>query len=181
MAYHILMMNIVEKARLVAEDAHAGTERKYTGEPYFTHVEEVAGYVQALGGSEDMVAAAYLHDVVEDTEWTHDDIKREFNPTIAEYVYFLTNISIGSSEPRRVRKAMDRAHIKKAPIPVKTIKLADLKSNLKDIAQNDPSFAPLYMKEKVKMLGVLTDGHPSLFRDVLEIMARDWAIVKEAG
>lgn len=176
--YILSMENLIMKARLAAKEAHDGQIRKYSGLPYFTHVEEVANIIESINGSNDMVAAAYLHDIVEDTDWTHDRVREEFNATVAEYVYYLTNISIDSKEVRRIRKAMDRSHLKKAPIPAKTIKLADLKSNLRDIVDNDPKFAAVYFKEKIKMMGVLTEGNPQLYQDVLKIITDGWTIVR---
>ena len=63
-------MSIVEKARLFATSAHAavGQKRKYTNEPYIVHPAEVAKLVEDVGGTQEMIAAAWLHDVIEDTQ-----------------------------------------------------------------------------------------------------------------
>jgi len=170
-------MNIVEKARATALEAHEGQVRKYTSLPYFTHVEEVAKSVEFHGGTAEQVAAAYLHDIVEDTHWSHPLVYQEFGKTVSDYVVYLTDVSNGLKLSRAERKKRDREFIASAPPEVKTIKLADLKSNLKDIVKNDRDFARVYFKEKVLLLGVLTEGNRFLYMDVLEILSRDWSLV----
>ena len=61
-------MNLIEKAKQFAHEAHdsIGQKRKYSGEPYWVHTDAVAEKVAAIGGTEVMVAAAHLHDVLED-------------------------------------------------------------------------------------------------------------------
>jgi (p)ppGpp synthase/HD superfamily hydrolase len=79
-------MDVVRKAQVYAQAAHAavGQKRKYTGEPYIVHPAEVAKIVASVPGSTpDMVAAAWLHDVVEDTACTYTDIHMAFGADIA--------------------------------------------------------------------------------------------------
>ena len=89
-------MNIIKKARLFATVAHAaiGQRRKYTNEPYIVHPEEVAKLVTRYGGTENQIAAAWLHDVVEDTNITEDLIHQEFGDDIASLVCCLTDVSV---------------------------------------------------------------------------------------
>ena len=82
-------MDIVKKAQVFAIAAHAAVQqkRKYTNEPYIVHPAEVASIVAGVEGStEDMVAAAWLHDVVEDTGVTITDINLNFGADIAALV-----------------------------------------------------------------------------------------------
>lgn len=158
-------MSIVHKAQVYAMAAHAavGQKRKYTGEPYIVHPAEVARIVASVPGStEDMVAAAWLHDVVEDTGVTYTDIHMSFGPEIAELVAWLTDISKPGDGNRAFRKAMDREHTAAAPAEAQTIKLADLISNSKSIVQHDPEFAKTYLEEKRLLLEVMTKGDPGL-------------------
>lgn len=153
-------MDIVEKARVFATAAHAavGQVRKYTNEPYIVHPFEVAMTVKQIGGTPEMVAAAFLHDTVEDTGVTMETIEREFGPEVAEIVFFLTDVSRPEHGNRAARKAMDRAHIAKADARAQTIKLADLISNCSSIVKYDPEFAKVYLEEKRLLLEVLTKG-----------------------
>ena len=158
-------MDIVRKAQVYAMAAHAavGQKRKYTGEPYIVHPAEVASIVASVPGSTpDMVAAAWLHDVVEDTGCTFTDIHMAFGIDIATLVGWLTDVSKPEDGKRAVRKAIDRAHTAQAPAEAQTIKLADLISNSKSIVQHDPGFAKTYLEEKRLLLEVLTKGDPGL-------------------
>lgn len=82
----------VVKAYNFAKAAHEGVRRKNSDLPYFVHPKMVARIVETMGGSEDMVAAALLHDVVEDTPYTEEDIRKEFGDSIADLVMEVTNM-----------------------------------------------------------------------------------------
>jgi (p)ppGpp synthase/HD superfamily hydrolase len=158
-------MDIVRKAQVYAMAAHAAVaqKRKYTGEPYIVHPAEVAKIVAGVPGSTpDMVAAAWLHDVVEDTGCTYTDIHMAFGADIAALVGWLTDVSQPHDGNRAVRKAIDRAHTAAAPAEAQTIKLADLVSNSRSIMQHDPAFAKTYLEEKRLLLELLTKGDPGL-------------------
>ena len=89
------MIDIIEKARVFATAAHAAAAqlRKYTNEPYIVHPTEVASIVDNVEGStHEMVAAAWLHDVVEDTGVTIEVIRAEFGEKVAELVGWLTDV-----------------------------------------------------------------------------------------
>ena len=87
-------MEMIEKAYNLANDAHKGVCRR-SGEPYICHPLAVARLVLDLGMDTESIAAALLHDVVEDTEYTGEDIKDMFGEKIAQIVDGLTKISGG--------------------------------------------------------------------------------------
>ncbi|MCP3683556.1 MAG: HD domain-containing protein [bacterium] len=153
----------IGKALEFARVAHIDQVRKYTNEPYISHPMAVAGLVAGVGGTESMVIAAILHDVVEDTHVEIDTIEKEFGLRVARYVSGLTDISKPEDGNRRIRKAVDRKHIARACIEVKTIKLADLIDNSKTIVTFDPKFAKVYMEEKRLLLEVLHEGNFVLY------------------
>lgn len=158
-------MDIVRKAQVYAMAAHAavGQKRKYTGEPYIVHPAEVASIVASVPGSTpDMVAAAWLHDVIEDTGCTFTDVHMAFGIDIATLVGWLTDVSKPEDGNRAKRKAMDREHTAQAPAEAQTIKLADLISNSKSIMAHDPEFAKTYLAEKRMLLEVMTKGDRGL-------------------
>lgn len=158
-------VDVVHKAQVYAMAAHAavGQKRKYTGEPYIVHPAEVASIVASVPGSTpDMVAAAWLHDVIEDTGCTFTDVHMAFGIDIATLVGWLTDVSKPTDGNRAKRKAMDREHTAQAPAEAQTIKLADLISNSRSIMQHDPEFAKTYLEEKRLLLEVLTKGDPGL-------------------
>lgn len=166
------MSNVIRAARLFAEKAHDGQIRKYTGEPYIIHPVAVALLVASIDSDNNMVAAALLHDVVEDTDIKLSVISKEFGADIAYLVEGLTDISIPSDGNRKTRKEIDRAHISKFSPRVKTIKLADLIDNSKSIVKHDPEFAKTYMHEKKAILEVLQDGDTFLFQIASSIVQK---------
>jgi (p)ppGpp synthase/HD superfamily hydrolase len=158
-------MTLIEKARAFATAAHAavGQLRKYTFEPYIVHPAEVAALVATVPGhTPEMVAAAWLHDTVEDTGVTIELIRSEFGAEVAELVGWLTDVSRPDHGNRAARKAVDRAHTAGAPAAAQTIKLADLIANTRSIMQHDEKFAVTYLAEKRMLLEVMTKGDSGL-------------------
>ena len=138
----------------IAEQAHAGQVRKYTGEPYVAHPLAVARTVASYLPCAMAVSAAVLHDVVEDTDVTVEDLRqcRYIGPYVACLVDDLTDVSKPSDGNRATRKAIDRAHTARAHPLAKLVKLADLIDNTRDIVANDADFAKVYVVEKRRLL-----------------------------
>ena len=157
-------MNIVEKARIFATAAHAAVKqvRKYTGEPYINHPFHVMSIVKTVPHTPEMLAAALLHDTVEDTGVTIELIESEFGSEVANLVSWLTDVSRPEDGNRAVRKHIDLEHTAQAPAAAQTIKLADLISNTSSIVKHDLNFAETYLKEKQALLQVLTKGDRTL-------------------
>lgn len=158
----------LEAAIEIATRAHAGQVRKYTGEPYIVHPFGVAGLVRSVTDDEDMICAALLHDVVEDTPIEHKLIYGLFGNRVGLMVEGLTDISVPEDGNRAMRKGIDRKHTAEQSPDTHTIKLADLIDNTKTITECDHSFAKVYMKEKELLLDVLKDGDQQL-----------WALARE--
>jgi (p)ppGpp synthase/HD superfamily hydrolase len=160
------MTDLEQRALQFAKAAHESIDqrRKYSGEPYIVHPMAVAELVRSVPHTPEMLAAAYLHDVVEDTPVTIEQIHDEFGPIVGDLVDWLTDVSKPSDGVRRVRKELDRQHTAKAPPEAKTIKLADLIDNTLTIRARDPSFWKVYRREKMALLDVLKEGDPSLWR-----------------
>ena len=157
-------MSIIKKAIDFAREAHGDQKRKYTHEPYIGHPINVAMLVlNCTDSPNDVIAAGALHDVVEDTPITIEDIRKEFGIFIGGIVDGLTDVSKPGDGNRAARKAIDRRHLSKGSPEIQTIKLADLIDNTSSIVKYDPEFAKVYMAEKKLLLGVLIDGHPTLY------------------
>ena len=165
-------MNNVERARVFATAAHAavGQVRKYTFEPYIVHPTEVASIVATVPHTNEMLAAAYLHDTVEDTGVSIVDIQVEFGNEVASLVGWLTDVSKPEQGNRAVRKAIDRDHTACAPAEAQTVKLADLIANSRSILAHDPAFAKVYLEEKRMLLEVLTRGDATLMAQARRIV-----------
>lgn len=159
-----MMTDIESRAHLFARAAHSavGQLRKYTNEPYIVHPREVAEIVRTVAHTPEMIAAAYLHDVVEDTGVTIEVIREEFGSEVSDLVGWLTDVSRPDHGNRAQRKAIDRAHTAAAPAAAQTVKLADLISNTQSIMAHDPKFAETYLAEKRLLLAVMTRGDPLL-------------------
>ena len=165
-------MNLVERARIFATLAHeaVGQVRKYTSEPYIVHPAEVASIVARVPHTREMLAAAWLHDVVEDTNVTNEEITQVFGDTVGELVRWLTDVSLPEMGNRAARKELDRNHIAQATADAQTVKLADIISNCSSIGRHDPDFATLYFAEKRAVLDVLTKGDPTLMAEARKII-----------
>lgn len=166
----IVMSEFVHKAYQFAKNAHKGQKRKYTFEPYINHPIEVMQIVSTVPHTEEMLAAALLHDVVEDCGITEDELESEFGLWVNEYVYDLTDKSKPSDGNRQKRKEIDRRHTARAHQKAKTIKLADLISNSRSIVKHDKDFARVYIKEKELLLEVLTEGDATLYAQAKQIV-----------
>lgn len=156
----------VKEAAKFASLAHAivGHLRKHTGEPYIVHPTEVAGIVRDVGGTDEMIMAAYLHDTIEDCGIQREEIEAAFGPLVASYVEWLSDVYVLPEHGnRKVRKQKELERIAQAPAEVKTIKLADLISNTTSIVEHDPDFAKVYMREKLHSLPYLKEGNKRLF------------------
>lgn len=160
------MTDLIGQARKFASDAHrnAGQLRKYSGQPYEDHLRSVAELVSAVTDDAEVIAAAWLHDVVEDTPTTIEDIERAFGSGVRDLVDALTDISRPHDGNRAARKALDRKHLAAAPARAQTVKLADLIDNCQDICRHNARFGRVYLVEMAALLEVLTAGDASLWR-----------------
>jgi len=157
-------MNIIEKAEMLATIAHQAINqrRRYTQEPYINHPIAVMNIVKTVPHTDEMLAAALCHDVVEDTSVTLETIAKYLGPVVTQLVSELTNVSVFTDGNRETRKALDRAHTAKCSAEAATVKLADIIHNSESILKYDPKFAKIYMHEKRLLLEVLTHGDQSL-------------------
>lgn len=151
-----------------------GQKRKYTGEPYIVHPAEVVQILKTAGVTDpNMLAAAWLHDVLEDTRLDQRDLVQVFGPVVAVLVGQLTDVSTLADGNRERRKTLDRKHTEQAHPFAKSVKLADLISNTRSIVMYDPNFARVYLKEKALLLEVLRDcSHPVLWVQANELLEK---------
>jgi (p)ppGpp synthase/HD superfamily hydrolase len=158
---------------LFAFHAHNGQKRKYTNNPYFFHTLEVATVLTNLGCSGSVIAAGFLHDVLEDTSYTYDFLVEHFGESVANYVNEVTDVSKPEDGNREIRKARDRAHLAKASIIGRAIKLADMISNTLNIRMFDEKFSKIYLPEKRLLLPLIKLENSTLYNIVENLISED--------
>ena len=146
---------IIAAAARFAALAHSGQTRKFSGAPYIVHPAAVARLVSDAGLDEEVVAAAWLHDTVEDTSVTLQQLRARFGERIASLVEQVTTPP-GCSEDQEFRR------LAAACAEAQSIKCADISHNLSDIAQRDSESARSYLAEKFRQVQVMTRAHPGL-------------------
>ncbi|MDR7076914.1 (p)ppGpp synthase/HD superfamily hydrolase [Neobacillus niacini] len=127
-------MDVIEKALQTASKSHEGQYRKNTDIPYITHPVAVGMMLLKAGYSDEIVAAGVLHDTVEDTPLTLEDIEKEFGAKIA-------NIVEGSSEPDKSLPWIDRKEhtinfLKTASEDIRAVVSADKLHNIRSIIRD---------------------------------------------
>ena len=131
--------SLLDRAIIFAVKAHAGTERRGKGFPYIVHPMEAVEIVATMTADQELLAAAALHDVVEDTDVSVEQIRAEFGDRIASLVAaesdtFEEGVSEEDSWHARKRAAIER--LAKAPHDAKIVALGDKLSNMRAIARD---------------------------------------------
>ena len=126
---------VLERAYRFSERSHRGQQRA-SGEPYLSHPLEVASLLVAFKMDVTTVTAGLLHDVLEDTEATKDDLKREFGPEIADLVDGVTKIgklAFSSREERQAENFRKMLVAMARDLRVLMIKMADRLHNMRTL------------------------------------------------
>ncbi len=168
---------LTESARQFAIAAHDSIQhrRKYTDEPYHVHLERVAAIVATVTNDEAIIAAAWLHDVLEDVTPKNaavnaEVIKQQFGERVLRLVLEVTDVSKPEDGNRAKRKEMDRLHLLQASPDGMTVKLADMIDNMIDISKHDPHFAKVFRREAKLTLPGLQAGNEVLFKRLKELL-----------
>ena len=134
-----LNTDLVDKAIIFATKAHHGTERRGKGFPYIVHPLEALSIVATITNEPDLLAAAVLHDTIEDTEATYDELKDEFGEHVACLVAAETDVRTdgqGRNLSWRERKQRDLDYLRKSSREVKIVAIGDKLSNMRAIARD---------------------------------------------
>ena len=157
---------MIEKAIQFATIAHEGQVRKGTTRPFILHPLEVGKIVMSMTTDEEVICAAILHDTIEDCKTvTKEQIAEEFSERVAELV---SQESEDKTKSWMERKSHTIEHLKKAPIEIQMIALADKLSNMRDIDRDYPECGEkLWERFRMKDKNVIGWYYKSV-RDSLE-------------
>ena len=130
--------SLLDHAITFAVKAHQGMERKGKGFPYVVHPMEAVCIVATMTNDQELLAAAALHDVIEDTDTTADDLKKEFGERVAMLVEAESDDKAGGSKAetwhQRKQDTLDR--LRNADLDIKIVALGDKLSNMRAIAHD---------------------------------------------
>ena len=166
-----------------ADRAHGDQQRKYADEPYIEHPIRVMKLCRERGYPLPVLAAAVLHDVLEDTDTDTHAIKEFLLSVIDEndaqrtlqFVIALTDVYIKSDYPRlsrRKRKAREAERLSQTSAEAQTIKYADIIDNCREIVEQDTDFAPVFLKECRQLLNKMENGDVELRRQATSIVEK---------
>jgi (p)ppGpp synthase/HD superfamily hydrolase len=133
-------LDLVHRSLRYAAIAHRTQVRKGSDTPYISHPVAVAMILQRYGFDESVLAAAILHDVVEDTPVTLAEVEKEFGPHIAELVHWVSEPKrdeSGQELPWAYRKQYKFEQLQKAPVKARAIALADKLHNLYSVLDDE--------------------------------------------
>lgn len=164
-------MNVIVKAILFASEKHRDQERKGSGLPYVTHpiiVSELLRKYKSSKNLESLIVAAMLHDTIEDTETTYQEISDVFTPMIAGIVLELT------SNSEKIKEIGKNEYLKNKMLGMSNyalvIKLVDRLSNVMDIPTAN------YVKDTIDLIeflninrSELSETHKYIMKDILTI------------
>jgi guanosine-3',5'-bis(diphosphate) 3'-pyrophosphohydrolase len=172
---------ILKKVEMFANNAHGSQTRRYTPDPYMVHPVRVMEICRNYLPQLPVLAAALLHDVLEDTPVSTDALRHFLTEQMAKddceltmkYVIELTDIYTRQAYPkwnRRKRREMEFERLSIASSEAQTIKYADIIDNT-DVTENDPDFARVYLNESMKLLQKIDRGHPDLHQRAVETVS----------
>lgn len=178
------MEEVLKKITEFADQAHGEQMRKYTPDRYIVHPVRVMEMCRQHTKDLPILAAALLHDVLEDTPVTAKDLhiflESVMNPEDAsrtvKLVKELTDEFVKSAYPhlnRRKRKAMETERLIKTSADSQTIKYADIYDNCLEIVNHDQHFAKVFLSECRNILEKLDKGEPLLREKAKDIVEKE--------
>ncbi len=138
MSEHKMDTSLFDKAAEFALKAHSGVERRGKNTPYALHVFEAANIIASMTDDQELIAAGLLHDVVEDTDATVEEIEKEFGARVAKLVNGDTQPKFSGprSETWQLSKQFAIDHLKSATLEEKMVAMGDKLSNMRAIARD---------------------------------------------
>lgn len=162
-----------------AASAHTAQKRKYSDEPYINHLVRVMDTCRQYTGDIRVLAAAVLHDILEDTTVTEEQLgeflQSVMEPGVAEdtqsLVVQLTDVYIKKNFPsmnRRTRRHREAERLARVSPDAQTIKYADILDNINDLVGGDDDFAPVFLRECRAILQRMNQGNQLLYQRTVQ-------------
>lgn len=180
----LFMSKILDQVKEFAGKAHGEQRRKYTSELYIVHPVRVMETCCHYTSSVPVLAAALLHDVLEDTDVSEKQMQefllsvmsKEDAALTLQLVIELTDVYTKPAYPklnRRVRKAKEYERMERISSEAQTIKYADIIDNSKEISSHDTDFAPVFLRECNILLSKIKKGDQELYEKALQLVRRE--------
>lgn len=177
------MKDILDQVMRFADEAHGAQMRKYTPERYIVHPIRVMETCRNYDASLPVLAAALLHDVLEDTEVKKKEMLAFLQNIMSDsdaqatvmLVEELTDVYVKSAYPkwnRTQRKIKEVERIRDTSSQAQTIKYADIIDNTSEITLHDPDFAPRYLYECLEILKIADKGNKDLHKTALSEVSK---------
>lgn len=170
---------MIHQAEKFARAAHSGHTRKGDSPlPYAVHLEEVVDFVTRHGGDPETIAAAWLHDTVEDTGVTLEEIERRFGSTVAGLVKELTDDK-SLPKPERKRRQVASAPTKSARAAL--IKVGDKTSNVRALRLTPPGWEEARIQAYADWASEVVSALPPVPEPALAEFAEALALVRNGA
>ncbi len=164
----------LKQVEAFAAKAHEGQTRKYSADKFIRHPVRVMEMCSNYTDDIEILSAALLHDVLEDTEMTDADMQQflqtVFNEPVAEHILQLvtelTDVYVKPAYPkwnRRKRKSMELKRLANTSPESQTVKYADIIDNCRKIREQDPEFAKVFLHECARLLKYINKGNSALY------------------
>ncbi|RYY39590.1 MAG: bifunctional (p)ppGpp synthetase/guanosine-3',5'-bis(diphosphate) 3'-pyrophosphohydrolase [Chitinophagaceae bacterium] len=175
------MEHFLERVRAFADEAHGTQLRKYSPDRYIVHPVRVMELLAAHRATRAQLAAALLHDVLEDTPVTEGELSHflhsitaaEEAEAVMQLVVELTDVYTYEAHPqwgRKRRKEAEVARMAGVSTAAQTVKYADIIDNTSEIVREDPGFAPKFLKECRALLHEMKAGDAELRAQALDVI-----------
>ena len=138
-----------------AERLHRGQTRPKTKQPYILHPFAVCKLLRRFNAPQVLLQAALLHDVLEDQGASLIKIAERFSPAVADLVLECSRVTTPADGPRHMRHQMELQRMRTMSPAAQSLKLGDIACNAISIVRRDPSFARVYLPEKMDELALL--------------------------
>jgi guanosine-3',5'-bis(diphosphate) 3'-pyrophosphohydrolase len=183
-------MDVLEKVTEFAREAHGEQMRKYGGDRYIVHPIRVMKLCRKYTDEIPVLAAALMHDVLEDTDVTAHEIDAFLSGIMSDaerkktvkFVKELTDEFVKQNYPRlnrKIRKSKEADRLEKVSAEAQTIKYADIIDNANEIVSQDAGFGAVYLRECSVLLDKMDKGNKELYQLAQQTIMRGFDELKK--